>query len=636
MNEPPRNRVSRQAGTGQDNEANATLGETFIAAWTDFRRAFVDLLIFDLLFRSLAFLVAAPLGAWLLRRLVETRGVSAVGNTEIAWFLLTPVGLIGTAALVVLLLGFVFVRIAGFIVIGTAAAGHRRLGPVAALKFLLPRFPRTLGASAAVLGVLVVALTPFVLLILATVWLLLSAHDINYYLERQPPEFWIALAIGGVLAVAAAVTAVVTSVPMLLAVPESLFRQASPRRLVAECRALNRGQLAAAAKLLGLWFAGVLFLSALANGLIHALGEQLVPLAERGGLNSLLITLGAFTGTSLVTNYLIDFFGIAALSLLIARLYQQACVRSDRPRPELARDTGPVRDKLPWGATRLAPLGAACVVALVGSVAAHEIVDDLRFRDSAEITAHRGSSLKAPENTLAAVRQAISDGATHVEVDVQRTADGRIVINHDADLMRVAGVPLVISKSNFADLRSIELGNDHGDAFPGQRIPTLEEVLEATGERATLIVELKSYRADSSQLIADVVRILREHRDRADAVIMSLNHAEVREVKRIAPEIEAGFVASATIGDITRLEADFLAVSKRQATAVFVGAAHAEEKEVYVWTVDDPKEMSRMVDRGADNLITNDPATAVRVLEMRSELDNTERMLLRFRSLYVD
>jgi glycerophosphoryl diester phosphodiesterase len=263
-------------------------------------------------------------------------------------------------------------------------------------------------------------------------------------------------------------------------------------------------------------------------------------------------------------------------------------------------------------------------------------VDDLRFRDSAEITAHRGSSLKAPENTLAAVRQAIRDGATHVEVDVQRTADGRVVVNHDADLMRVAGVPLVISKSNFADLRSIELGKDHGDAFPGQRIPTLEEVLEVTGGRATLIVELKSYRADSSQLIADVVRILREHRDRADAVIMSLNHAEVREVKRIAPEIESGFVASATMGDITRLEADFLAVSKRQATAVFVGAAHAEEKEVYVWTVDDPKEMSRMVDRGADNLITNDPATAVRVLEMRSELDNTQRMLLRFRNLYVD
>ena len=96
-----------------------------------------------------------------------------------------------------------------------------------------------------------------------------------------------------------------------------------------------------------------------------------------------------------------------------------------------------------------------------------------------------------------------------------------------------------------------------------------------------------------------------------------------------------GFVASAALGNISKLNVDFLAVSGALATNTLIATAHSQGKQIYVWTIDDPREMFTMIDRGVDNIITNDPGALVSVLEERAELENAERILLRFKSLFV-
>jgi glycerophosphoryl diester phosphodiesterase len=195
---------------------------------------------------------------------------------------------------------------------------------------------------------------------------------------------------------------------------------------------------------------------------------------------------------------------------------------------------------------------------------------------------------------------------------------------------------LVIRHSTLAELRTADVGARFGPQFAGERIPTLDEVIAVADGRVKLLIELKSYSPQPEALIAGVVQTIRSGGLLDRAVVMSLNYPEVQAIKRLEPHLTAGFVATAALGDISRLDVDFLAVPLSHATDALIGAAHAQGKAVYVWTVDDPHQMSRALDRGVDNIISNDPQSLVRVLHERAALGNAERLLLRYRGLYLD
>jgi glycerophosphoryl diester phosphodiesterase len=202
--------------------------------------------------------------------------------------------------------------------------------------------------------------------------------------------------------------------------------------------------------------------------------------------------------------------------------------------------------------------------------------------------------------------------------------------------MRLTGEPRVITESSFAELREMDVGSWFGPEFAGERLPTLDEVIGAVRGRAGLVVEIKSYRADGLLLVAKVVEALRAQGMSDSAAIMSLEYSEVREARRLAPEIPVGFVASAAVGRLDRLDVDFLAVPVSRARSVLITAAHQQQKQLWVWTVNDRDAMWRLIDYGVDNIITDKPAELREVLRERDGLDNVERLLLRFRHLYID
>jgi len=609
--------------------------EVIVRAVRDGWRVLPELLVVDVAMRLLIFIGLSPMVTWLLHQFVALSGNSAVGNLDIAKFLLTPFGLAMTFLIATLFFAISFVRVAGLIVIGFGATSHRRVSAMESMRFVGRRILRIIRSSLLILVLIAVAALPFVLAILFTALHYLSEHDINYYLDAKPPEYWTAVVIGGSIAVAALVAMSFLVAPFVFVLPRILFCNGTVREAFGDSRRLAKGNLLAIAGLVATWLLCGVAMSVVVNVLIRLAGAPLVGLVGES-VSGLVIVLGVLLAVSLLANLIVTlgqgFFGC----LLVAHAYRTACDSAGINAGEIPGDGKELEDRATWSVPGFLPflfLGGALVV--MGLVS-WQLLERVDLEDHVEISAHRGASLAAPENSLSAVRQAIEDGATFIEIDVQLTSDGVVVVNHDADLMRMGRSPLVISESTWEQVKVPDIGKSFGAEFEGEHIPTLDELIDTVGGRANLIIELKSYDGDPEKLAAAVVQVMREKSLVESSVTMSLEFSEMQEVRQLDSDVVTGFVATASLGSLMDLDVDFLAVPTAKATDALIANAHANGKQVYVWTVDDPYEMSMMIDRGVDNIITNDPAMAVRVLSERKELGTAERVLLRFRSLYVD
>lgn len=237
------------------------------------------------------------------------------------------------------------------------------------------------------------------------------------------------------------------------------------------------------------------------------------------------------------------------------------------------------------------------------------------------ITAHRGASHDAPENTLAAFKLAWEQGADAFEGDFYLTADGQILCIHDNDAQRVSGSPLVIEKSTAEELRALDVGSWKGAEWKNERMPTLEEVLEVVGD-GRIFVEIKS----GPPIVAPLLKQLRES-DVPDERITIIGFSEkvIAECERLAPELKTHWLTGykkqkdgtwtpsveQVLASLKASGADGLGT---QAEPEHVDAAFLDRlgeegyDEFHVWTVDDADVAKFYQDLGAWGITTNRPA----------------------------
>lgn len=233
---------------------------------------------------------------------------------------------------------------------------------------------------------------------------------------------------------------------------------------------------------------------------------------------------------------------------------------------------------------------------------------------------------------MAAIRQAVAEQADWTEIDVQETADGEVVVFHDSDFKKLADVDLKIWDATMDDLKSIDIGSWFDPKFRDERVPTLAEVLAYCKGKTRVTIELKYYGHDQNleQRVAEIVEAAGME---ADIVIISLSQTGLQKMKQLRPKWKMGLLTAVAIGNLTKVDADFLAVSANIATRSFIHSAHQRDKQVLVWTVNDPISMSSMIGRGADGLITDRPALAREVLEARKNMSSVERLLIELAGL---
>ncbi|WP_424985333.1 glycerophosphodiester phosphodiesterase family protein [Microbulbifer sp. S227A] len=566
--------------------------------------------------RLAVYAVLAPLLGALLNRAVSLSDQSALTDQDIAGFFLTPAGFV--AAIVVIAL-FLLIEVLGFAVMAAlwrADRGDRLTRARAALVAVLRRTrPLIAFAVLFVLRILAIAL-PFVLLGLGVAWLLLSDYDINYYLTEMPPQAWIAGALIGGLGLVLAIVLLLTLTGWALSLHLVLFEDLSPRRAFAASAARMSGQRVRLQRDIVIWLAIRVVLLTLV-GVIATAVLNLIPLPTEGGLRLVLALTLAMASLWGLANTAVSALSLGALAHVVNGFFSDHAHLAPAGKADAARLT-----------LRLKWLGAGlAVLVALGFWSAAELLDEISTQDDVTIIAHRGAAGSRPENTLASVEKALQDGADWVEIDVQETADGQVVVMHDSDFMKLAGVDLKIWDATMPELAGIDIGGWFDPAYSDQRTPLLRDVLELAKGRSKVLIELKYYGYDED-LENRVIGLVKETGMVGNIATMSLKYPAVQKMLRLEPDWRAGVLAATAVGDMARLDGDFVALSKARATPWLASSVQEAGKDLYVWTVNDPLEMSKMISMGVNGLITDEPALARQVLAFRAELSTAERLVL--------
>jgi glycerophosphoryl diester phosphodiesterase len=586
-----------------------TLRSSFLGAW----RLRWPFLLSHLVFTVLVLAVVTPLMSLTIRGAIALSGQPALSDFDIAMYLLSPVGFVAGVVAASLLLGIAVLDTALMMAIAQEAreTGQHRFE--AGLVKVLPRFPQIFGFAWRFLLRLLLIIAPFLVAVLLVAQQWLTEYDINFYLAEKPPEFIRAVVVIGLVLAAMAIVLIRKVLGWSVALPLVLFSDVTPRESFARSDEALQGQrLPLLLTLIGwgaisalLVAATALLIGGLADWLAGTIGADLRRLASAFAL-----LLAAWSVLNLLLTTVTS--GALAHVLMFAAGW-----------PGKNADAAPTRrNALRWAL--LIGLSLALIPLLAG------LADLLRHRmdDEIQVIAHRGAAGARPENTMAAFDLAIEDKSTWVELDVQESADGEIIVMHDSDYMKIAGTDLKVWDATTDGLADIDIGSWFDPEFASERTPLLRDVLELAKDSGSgILIELKYYGHDEmlEQRVAEVV----EETGMTDQVrAMSLKYDAVRKMKALRPGWTVGLLATATVGDLTALETDFLAVNMATASLRLVRDARAAGKEVYVWTVNDPLSMSRMASLGVSGLITDEPALARQVLEQRAELGAAERLVL--------
>lgn len=244
------------------------------------------------------------------------------------------------------------------------------------------------------------------------------------------------------------------------------------------------------------------------------------------------------------------------------------------------------------------------------------------------VMAHRGLSADAPENTLYAFSDAISAGADFIELDVQQTRDGVLVVMHDSNLKRTTGVNKDIWDVDYADIQDLDAGSWFDPAYANARIPTLEETLQFVDKRAKLNIEIKPTKHGSDTLEQDVAELITRYQYTDACYVTSFSYGSLKKVKEANPEIRTGYLMSVAYGQFYSLKyADAFSLNKVFVTSQVVNAAHQQGKQIFAWTVNGMSEVRSLCNLHVDSIITDDPVMVQNVIS-RDSTGETLRSVL--------
>jgi len=577
---------------------------------------------------AFSLLVLTPLLTMVLGWLVLASGQTALTDEDILFFALSPTGLPIVVLAAALYTTVVVFQEAAMITSSRRIASGQPVGLPKLGRLLLMRFWPLFRLALQLIFRTALVAAPFLAVSALVFDVFLTEYDINYYLSAKPVVFWWA---GGCIVVCLLTMAGVLLrifSGWVLALPLLLLNNESPATVLNTSRkasASMRFPIALILLVLFLLNAGMLGLVSLltdfaVDGAIAFAGDSLQVLAY---------LLGSVTIFWVVTTVAIAFFSNSVLALVIIAMFTRLVKTDDSEYLQQGHATE--RSGQGWKITASRLAGLALIISLASGFAFYLAMSKLNFEEPTMIIAHRGASAVAPENTLAALELAINEGADWVEIDVQETRQGEVVVIHDSDLKKVGGSSLKVFEAPLSELQNVDVGSWMNPSFSDQRVPTLQQVLALCRDRIKIVIELKYY-GQEKQLEERVVRLVEAAGMQDQIVVMSLSYPGVQKIKSIRPQWKVGLLSSVSMGDITRLEADFFAINARFASRRFIKRVHQQNQEVMVWTVNDPVGMSTMMSKGADGIITDYPGLAVKIREERAELDIHERMMIQLAS----
>jgi glycerophosphoryl diester phosphodiesterase len=236
------------------------------------------------------------------------------------------------------------------------------------------------------------------------------------------------------------------------------------------------------------------------------------------------------------------------------------------------------------------------------------------------LIAHRGGSLEAPENTMAAFRHAIGLGVRYVELDVQMTRDGELVVIHDETLDRTTDGTGPVQGYTLDEIRRFDAGAKFSPEYSGERIPTLREVLELCLEAGVgVVVELKAPHVNRG-LEERVAPLLAEMHTRGSEnnYCISFDHTSIRRMRELDPALPLGYLYEWNAPSFVTADETVQAVCPYFASALAmpeqVEEAHRLGKHVFVYTVNEADQMRALAAAGIDGMVSDRPTLLLETL----------------------
>lgn len=266
---------------------------------------------------------------------------------------------------------------------------------------------------------------------------------------------------------------------------------------------------------------------------------------------------------------------------------------------------------------------ALAVIAVLGinfaySLAERKGVLGSSINEDILVTAHRGYSAVYPENTMAAFIGAVEIGADCMELDVQQTKDGEIVVMHDSNLKRTTGVDGDIWATDYEELRYLDVGSWKDVKYKEETIPTLEQVLKYARGKIRVNIELKPT-GHETNFEKQVLEIIEKTHTEKTVYVSSMKYECLETVKSLNPDVKTIYITSVSFGNYKELEAaDGYSVEASMLTQKFVNKAHANGKEVHVWTVNKEESMTEVMKLDIDAIITDKPEVAKTLIYKKS------------------
>lgn len=569
------------------------------------RRALAE---FEIIFKLLTVLVAVPLFSRCFRLIMSMTGYRYLTVENVLSFAVHPVTLLSVAVLLLLMTAYTMFDIATVVILLDQSYQNRKACLPDVLRVSARKCVRLLRPGSLSLAFLILFLIPFLNLGLASgvvSTIQIPGFILDYIRQNR---FLPVLFAAAVVLLAALLSYWLYSLHFLV-LEDIPFREARKRsrRLGAGRHIRDMLSLIAMQAVISLGFLGCVLIGIL---LIMAVDGMLERSAVLGSFVSTLIW--TFIALSAVVFMSLSMpFGYAGISVLFYAHKQE--LGEEIHSLELGEGSGKSRERSRMRAVGFGTAIAAIVLgtAFIYGLQLGRYNLNIEYARTTEVTAHRGASVDHPENTMSAFEGAGELGADWIELDVQQTKDGEIIVIHDTNFKRTTGVDKNTWELTWDEVAELDAGSFFGPDYAGERIPRLSQVVEfARDNLIKLNIELKptGHETDFEKSVVDIVR---EYDFLEQCVITSQAYSVLERVKEYDPEVTTVYVMSLAYGNITELDAaDHFSVEAANVTENLVTKVHGEGKQLYAWTVNTQTAIRRMVELSVDNVITDNVALA--------------------------
>ncbi|MEC2158694.1 glycerophosphodiester phosphodiesterase [Virgibacillus halodenitrificans] len=583
-------------------------------SWSDFKESYLQYILFEFIYSLFASILFAPFLSYIFNRMLTVIDDGSLLNSEVFSLGLSISGIMGTLFVSFFAVAFLFVEFGVLIILAEKSYFNKQVYISEAFLTAVKKLPRLLGFGFIPLVFILLLFIPFIdastLPPLFDVNITIFLTDLLYEsLIAKVVYFSLFLGMGYLF------VRWIFALHYIFIENKSIWQAL---RCSWNCTKKNKIRV--------VWY--VLFV----NILIFLAGFVLMNAVSE--LTTIIDSkvIGDFIGNYLLTfasyfTMLMSLVFIPVNLLVLTRLFYQFQERKGvqiKDSLKLGRSNHLLQVEKKVGrflSRRKSFFISTTVVVLSLLFAINYVVNDslVYLKWDVEIASHRGDLKHAPENSMSSIRSAIRKGVDAVEVDVAMTKDGVIVLSHDLDLKRVAGVSDKISNLTYEEIKQIDIGRLYGEEFIGERIPTLDEVLKVMQENDTkLIIDLKS--AEPGRGFAEkIVKLVEKNDSDHLAYVQSFSYELLQDIRKRNETIKIGQILFLSAGNLSKLDVDFYTIRESMLTERFIERAKKQNREVWVWTVNIKRNMKEVLKYDIDGIITDYPERAQRVLEIGLE-----------------